>query len=141
MIDLDNATLVSDRGDVKSYLVASRPAVILSLAASEFTEVPEKGNVPAHYHARIGGVNVHLHGGLRPSEIGKILGRFEARARTVKNMVINREPLQYWSANLYPTIETATEEILVTRSTKAVEGLVNLGEDQNKAFIAFRPLA
>lgn len=81
-----------------------------------FTWKPEEKRgdnvVPAHYHARLGGIDVHLRVGLLPDALGA--ARLEVRERTVET---GGREVSYLSLNLYPAPGEAPEHRLLMCET------------------------
>lgn len=72
--------------------------------------------VPAHYHARVGGIDVHLRDGLLPDALG--VARLEVRERTVET---GGRDVTYLSLNLYPAPgETPEHRLLMGEEVGAV---------------------
>lgn len=72
--------------------------------------------VPAHYHSRVGGIDVHLRDGLLPDALG--VARLEVRERTVET---GGRDVTYLSLNLYPAPgETPEHRLLMGEEVGAV---------------------
>ena len=82
------------------------------LQNNEFTWKPEEKRgdnvVPAHYHGRVSGVDVHLRGGLLPNAFEAV--RLEVRERTVET---GGREVSYISLNLYPAPGEVPEQRLL----------------------------
>lgn len=85
-------------------------ARVLHHATFTWKDEEKRGDnvVPAHYHARVSGVDVHLRGGLLPDALGAAW--IEVRERTVETE--GRE-VSYISLNLYPAPGEVPEQRLL----------------------------
>lgn len=90
--------------------VARRRRVVVRFVLPEgkkFCFNEAKGKVPAYWHARVGGINMHLRDGLAPGR--EIVGLIEVSVRKTqpdgRDGFVSRE---YFAVNLYPADGPAT---------------------------------
>lgn len=93
-------------------------ARVLHHATFTWKDEEKRGDniIPAHYHARVGGIDVHLRDGLLPDALG--VARLEVRERTVET---GGRDVTYLSLNLYPAPgETPERRLLMTEEVGTV---------------------
>lgn len=102
-------------------------------AGEEFGFNEAKGQVPAYWHVRIGGTNLHLRDGLVPGQ--EVIGLVEVSLRQTKpeKPRAGFEPRSYIAVNLYPTDGPATHELLLDQP--ALGAIVVDVDDKHGRFV------
>ena len=78
---------------------------------TEFDEIPEDGETPAYFHAKVDGIDVHLRGGVNPTMLDGKTCLVEIKLKTIRPKNHRGGTNYYWYLNLFPAevVESTAE--------------------------------
>ena len=81
------------------------------------TDNEARGDIPEFIHDKVGGVDVHMFGGVKPSDC-TVTGRMEVRVKRISSTTGN-EVRYFLYVNVYPSLAPVTQQVTLARRSEA----------------------